>query len=285
MRRIASARTRLPRRSLRPRSSFSQPPTTTPEEADVGALSKKEFLQLYEKLYFHEVDSREKLNARLQMPLALLISLIGVVAFLLQNYEHRGFSPSAILFSLFLTGAVVALIAAIYYFILSWYGNTYAFVPSAAEIEKYRQTLLDTYRPYDEGNKLAANYFHQYMLKSYIDSSSVNTACNDNRSINLHKTNTALIFSAVIAFVAFLMFFFGGLQKGQISKTPEAKVEVTIKTGGVQMSNDPKGTVAKPPPPPPPPPLRQIREGVEVLKPQPPTQPNPKPPEDKKHGK
>jgi hypothetical protein len=261
------------------------PSTTTPGEAKADALSKKDVLQLYEKLYFHEVDSREKLNARLQMPLALIISLIGVVAFLLQNYEHRAFTPSATLFSLFLTAAIVALIAAIYFFILSWYGNTYAFVPSATEIEKYRQTLYTTYEPYDKGNALAANYFHDYLLRSYIDSSSVNTACNDNRSVSLHKTNTALIVTAVITFVAFLMFFFGGLQKGQNPKVPETKIEVTIKAEGVQMSNDPKGKAANPPPPPPPPPLRQIREGVEVVKPQPPSQANPRPPKEGKNGK
>lgn len=249
--------------------------------ADSAASNRKDALHLYEKLYFHEADAREKLNARLQTPLALIISLIGVVAFLLQNYEHRGFTPSATLFALFLTMAVIALIAAAYFFVQSWYDNTYSFVPSARVTEEYRQLLVETYKPYDGGDKLATDYFHDYMLKSYIDSSTANTAVNDKRSIDIHKTNGALIITAGITFIAFLTFFFGGLQKGRAAAPPETKIEVTVKAEGIQMSNDPKGKAANPPPPPPPPPLRQIREGVEVVQPKNP----PKPPKDNQHGK
>lgn len=239
----------------------------TPDDFDSASSNRKDTLQLYEKLYFHEADAREKLNGRLQTPLALIISLIGVIAFLLQNYEHRGFTPSATLFALLLTTAVLALIAAAYFFVQSWYDNTYSFLPSARVTEEYRQLLVETYKPYDGGEKLAADYFHDYILKSYIDSSSANTAVNDQRSINIHKTNGALIITAAITFVAFLVFFFGGLQKGRTPVPPEAKVTVTIKAEGTQMPIDTKGKPATPPPPPPPPPLRQIREGVEVVPP------------------
>lgn len=250
---------------------------------DSVAANRKDALQLYEKLYFHEADAREKLNARLQTPLALIISLSGVVAFLLQNYEHRGFTPSATLFALFLTAAVFALIATSFFFVRSWYNNTYSFLPSAKVTEGHRQLLIEMYKPYDGGDKLVTEYFQDALIQSYIDSSSANTVVNDKRSINIHKTNGALVITAAITFAAFLMFFFGGLQKGKAPEPPAAKVEITIKAEGVQMSNDPKGKAANPPPPPPPPPLRQIREGVEVVPPKNPPNP-PAPPKDN-HGK
>lgn len=249
--------------------------------ADAAASSKKAALELYEKLYFHEADAREKLNARLQAPLALIISLIGVIAFLLQNYEHRGFTPSATLFTLFLCAAVVALIVATYFFIQSWYDNTYSFLPSAQVTEEHRKRLIEMYEPYEGGDKLAADYFEDALLQSYIASSAANTAVNDKRSIDIHKTNGTLIITASITFVAFLTFFFGGLQKGQTPVIPEVKTELTIKTEGIQMSSDSKGKLANPPPPPPPPPLRQIREGVEVVQPK----DSPKSPKDNRHDK
>jgi hypothetical protein len=227
-------------------------------------LSKREVLQLYEKLYFHEAESREKLNARLQMPLALIISLIGAVAFLLQNYEHKGLSGFAVAFGLLLSLAVVAILLAAYYFTRSWFNNTYSFLPAARDTEAYRQTLLETYRPYPDGEKLAADYFTDYLLNYYVERSSENTACNDRRSLYVHRTNAALIATAIIAFVAFLVFFFGGLQKGREPILDKMTATATEQPE-INVSSDPKSNKTEPPPPPPPPPPRQIKEGVEIV--------------------
>lgn len=229
-------------------------------------MSKKEVLQLYEKLYFHEAESREKLNARLQMPLALIISLIGAVAFLLQNYEHKGLSGFVVAFGLLLALAVVAILFAAYYFTRSWFNNTYSFLPAARDTEAYRQTLLELYRPYPNGEALAAEHFADYLLNYYVERSSENTACNDRRSLCLHRTNAALIATAIIAFAAFLVFFLGGLQKGRESALVKMTAPITEQSEA-NVPNDPKSNKAEPPPPPPPPPPRQIREGVEIVPP------------------
>jgi hypothetical protein len=63
-------------------------------------MSKNPLFDLYEKLYFHEIEVREKLGGRLQTPMAIIVSLIGVLTYLLQNFDsgHSG-TATAIFFS------------------------------------------------------------------------------------------------------------------------------------------------------------------------------------------
>jgi hypothetical protein len=233
-------------------------------------MEKKEVFQLYEKLYFHEIDSREKLNSRLQTPLTLIVSFVGVHAFMLQSYGHQGFNVAAIAFISLITLSAIYLSWSTVYFVRSWYNNTYSFLPSALDTENYRQSLIRLYQPYENGRQLASDHFSNYLMDYYVRYSSANTECNDRRSIYLHKTNGALIITASIAFLAFLAFYLGGLDKANIKKATEVSIVNPVTLNGDSMSNGTKDEQAKkldPPPPPPPPPPRQIREGVEVVKP------------------
>lgn len=242
-------------------------------------MEKKDVFQLYEKLYFHEIDSREKLNSRLQTPLTLIVSFVGVLAFFLQNYGHQGFSFAAILFSFLLILSAISLTLATTFFVKSWYNNTYSFLPSAQDTENYRQSLIKLYESYKNCSQLASDYFSDYLMKNYICCSAANTECNDRRSIYLHKTNGALVVTAAIAFLAFLAFFFGHLDKANIKKTTEISVVNPVTLIGGTMSTPQKNSPPEmAPPPPAPPPPRQIREGVEIVKPKAvaPTQPESK---------
>jgi hypothetical protein len=176
-------------------------------------IEKKEIFQLYEKLYFHEIDAREKLNSRLQIPLTLIISFVGLLAFLLQNYKHHGFSAPMFFFFVLIVVSYVALALATFFFIKSWWNHTYSFLPSAQVTEDYRLALIEYYENHENNMQLVSEYFSDYLMTHYIRCSSANTARNDLRSVNLHKTNGTLIVTAIIAFVAFLFFFFGNLDK------------------------------------------------------------------------
>lgn len=188
------------------------------------------FKELYEKLYFHEIESREHLNGRLQTPLAIIMSIIAILAFMLQNLNKDIWSLGSLIFYVFFFGSVLSIGISIYFFVRSWYGNTYSFLPSAAETESYRKELINTYQSYPSGKSLAESYFDEYVLNCYISCSSINTACNDERSISLHKTNTFIIITGVTAFLAFLLFYSFGLDKANIEKVLSVKVVNEVKT-------------------------------------------------------
>lgn len=111
---------------------------------------KNPLFDLYEKLYFHEIEVREHLGSRLQTPMAIIVSIFAVLGFLIQGFDNQQATSAAILFVVLFVASAVSLIGAIYFFIRSWYGNTYAFLPSAEDTEKYRQVLDTTYKQYKE---------------------------------------------------------------------------------------------------------------------------------------
>lgn len=232
-------------------------------------MAKNPLFDLYEKLYFHEIEVREKLGGRLQTPMAIIVSLIGVLAFLIQNFDTGHSGTSAIVFIALLLLSAATLSAAIYFFIRSWFGNTYAFLPSAEDTEQYRELLNQTYENYKEGDLLAETYLYDYLCNYYIRCSTQNTKCNDKRSLNLHKTNGTLIIATILVALSSLVFFLGDLDRTKISKPTEVVIVKPIDIKGSNMTNKnpepPKGI--SPPPPPPPPPPRQIKEGVEIIKP------------------
>lgn len=240
-------------------------------------MNSNALFALYEKLYFHEIEVREKLGGRLQTPMAILVSLTGVLAFLLQNSDkqHSALIGNLFLICLFL-GAVLLSFATVF-FVRSWYGSTYSFLPSAADTDTYRATLEKTYAQYSDGNLLAEKYLSEYLCTYYIRASTNNTRVNDKRSMNLHRTNGTLILAAVAVSGAFLLFYFGDLDKSKSAKPTEVKVVTPIQITGVLMTDKKQETAQSPaipaaalptaPPPPAPPPMREIREGVEIVKP------------------
>ena len=233
-------------------------------------MPKNPLFDLYEKLYFHEIEVREKLGGRLQTPMAIIVSLIGVLAFLIQNFDKEHGATSAIAFLVLLISSAVTLVAAIYFFVRSWYGNTYAFLPSAEATEQYRLLLEKTYEQYKDGDVHAETYLNDYLCTNYIRCATQNTQCNDKRSLNLHKTNGALIVATVLVAFSFLVFFLGDLDKNKISKPTEVVIVKPVDVKGTVMTEktpEPPKEVTPPPPPPPPPP-RLIKEGVEIVKPQ-----------------
>lgn len=226
-------------------------------------MDKKELLELYEKLYFHEIEVREKLNERLQAPLTLIIAFVGVIAYLLQNYEHKEFTTTSLIFLGVVGATSVCVAVSIYFFIRSWYNNLYSFLPSANETEKYRKVLLNQYATYPNGEELANGYFKDFLSNYYVSCSTINAVSNDYRSAYVHKTNARLILTALLGFSAFLVFYIGGLDR---TRKP---TEVTLLNPihviqGVPMNTINGVQTPQPPPPLPasPPPPRQIREGV-----------------------
>jgi hypothetical protein len=177
------------------------------------------------------------------------------------HYEHKGFTAISSIFVSLHVMAWASLVAATVLFVKSWHGHAYIFIPTARVVDDYRKTLDTHYAPYPDAAQLSSKAFDEYVMNSYIDSSTSNTLVNDVRSYELHRTNTAIIYTAAFASVASAIFYFGGLDKGSDVKPLKVLITAPIALTGATMS-DPKPLPAIPPPPPHPPDNRVVREGV-----------------------
>lgn len=164
-------------------------------------MTQDDLFKLYQKLYFHEIDMREKLNSRIQIPLAIIVAQITLLGYILKCLTNIKSDFYGILVIILFVCTILLIATSIYYFIRSWYNYEYSFLPAANETEEYRSLLLETYRGYENCDLLVENALKDYLYNYYADCSTINTNNNDKRSIYIHKTSKYLIASFVIIFL------------------------------------------------------------------------------------
>lgn len=186
-------------------------------------MTNIELRQFYEKLYFQEVESREKIHARLQLPLTLILAIIGAIAFLLQNFDYQAgrWTALRVVFLFLLTCGSFTLILAMKWFVDALYNNEYYFPPDSSKTADYRDLLEQTYRDFPQSEQLVAHAMDKYLTDYYIEYAAFNTRVNDRRSAFIHRCTGAIIASAVLFIASFLAFYFGDLDKSRIKSATE----------------------------------------------------------------
>jgi predicted outer membrane lipoprotein len=168
--------------------------------------NRKDF---YEKLYFYELDFREKLESRLKLPMTAFAILTAMALFLFDdNLKEKTNELSCIFLVIYIAGCLMLLLS-IFFFIRSWYGYTYKMLPNAVVIENYYQ---DMYAHYNDLNKEKSkewtnDKFDEYLLTTFRDYAAFNTVNNDKKSYNLYLSNTAMLISLALLFVAYYPYY------------------------------------------------------------------------------
>lgn len=255
-----------------------------------GDMDKIKLFEFYEKSYFHEIDYRDKITSRLQLPLAIYISFLSLIGFMIRNINFSCETIYLILFIVIFILSSALIAVGLIYFVHAFYGHTYEFIPTAVETEAYKQELDTTYKDYENGPELSSSYLKDYLYKYYYECSSNNSKVNDKRSENLHRANSFIVFSVAPLLLTFLVFHFGNVDKNKIDKVTVIEsnkpLEITFPNypmgveiisdkakdlhsdtkdmkGGSSTMTDEKNK-KEPPPPPPPPPKRVIREDIQI---------------------
>lgn len=79
--------------------------------------------ELYEKLYFHEVDARDRVIVRLQIPLALLFSVLSIIAVLLKGVSELGFDYKYVPFYIAFAFSLVFFSLSVAYFVRAFFNH------------------------------------------------------------------------------------------------------------------------------------------------------------------
>jgi hypothetical protein len=179
------------------------------------AMDDSKALALYEKYYFHELESLEKLTPRLQLSLTMLSALIGVVIYIVARINFSA-EPSVfvrVVFTVtFVLGCVLLVVAAISFLMALW-GHTYECLPTAIDVEKYRAELIDTYKAFSDGAETAADYFQKFLLRYYAECAAHNADLNAKRYDALYECLSYMILSLPCIFTSALVFTLGGMAK------------------------------------------------------------------------
>ncbi|MBT9462145.1 MAG: hypothetical protein IV084_10875 [Rugosibacter sp.] len=195
-------------------------------------MNQDQLFQLYEKLYFHELDRREKLSARLNIPLVVLVAIIGFLSFMLNNAPRDIEATARILFWVFFVAACVATAMGVWFFKASWFGHTDKLLPTANETENYRQTLIKLYEEFEERDELVQAALKAYFYDYYMKFSSENTTNNDARAYHLYLATYAITVAVLLAFIAFIPYFlskYEGAKNDKQNSTTAATAATTTK--------------------------------------------------------
>ncbi|MCI1007237.1 hypothetical protein [Herbaspirillum sp. C7C8] len=213
-----------------------------------------ELFGLCEKLYFHEVDIRDKVNARLQMPFAIGVAMVGILGFMLQNLDRTASGTWLHVFygCYFFSGSFIFLGTS--YFIKAAWGTEYQFVAPGVFWTRYKSECYGFYQHLENADELARDAFRSMLSEQYGRTSSANAIANDTRAYHLHLTLKFLIHAGMYATFALMVFYFSGLNKQE----KDSPVRVLI-TAPIKLEKSMSET-KKIPPPPPPPPIRYVQD-------------------------
>ncbi len=171
-------------------------------------------LLFYERMYFHELDNREKLTARLQLSLAILTALVALLAYIVSRTTlQSGPGPFAVAaFLVSFASSTATLSASAWFFIRALWGHSYECLPVATEIEKYRELLAETYKDYPDGDSLTATHHKRFLVRYFAECASVNASVNQRRYELLHDCVSCTVYALPALVLLGLVFRFGGFE-------------------------------------------------------------------------
>ena len=160
----------------------------------------------YEKMYFHELAERDRLDERfrtLLVVVGIVFSLIGS----LFNAVILGPERWPYLFWVIYGLAVVAFVAAVTCYLKAWHSQYYKAFPVLRNIEKYIDQTRQHYLSETDEHTSAQwtnQAFEEFMRQSFIDHASFNALANDNKRFWLYYGNSFIISAFVFAVMAFI---------------------------------------------------------------------------------
>ncbi|MDB4077694.1 hypothetical protein N9537_07600 [Porticoccaceae bacterium] len=187
-------------------------------------MNTKDLFEFHQRMYFHELEARDKISSRLQLPLAILLATISFYGVLTKGIELDSLAQKNGLYLTLLAISFISVSIASVFFVRALWGHSYEYIPTTDETEDYNDLLISKYKEFDNCDDLVSNYLESYLRKAYSKCATKNTHVNDNRSELLHNCNSFLILSAVLLLATYV---FSNIYK--IEKKPDKEsIEVII---------------------------------------------------------
>lgn len=200
-------------------------------------MDKDRLFQLYEKAYFHELDMREKINSRLQIPIAIFGGEMALIAFMFRSSKDFSWNFKFVFFYIFLIIVIKYGIDSLKWFVKTLTGHTYLALPPPAKIEEYNQEVNKTYyHYYTDHKKQTEIVMYDFIYDYYKDSATENFYKNKKRSEFLNETYKNLIQSMKFLFISLIIFYFFGIYNKE-SEERNITIHVTNQQGKEKLND------------------------------------------------
>lgn len=160
----------------------------------------------YEKMYFHEISERDRLDDRFRTLLAIVAIVFAMMGYLF-NAIVLGSDKSPVLFWLIYGIAAISFVAAVVCYIKAWHSQHYNAFPLLTDIEEYIGQIRDHYQEKTDNHtaeQWSDEAFELFMRQSFISHASFNAQANDNKRFWLYYGNSFIISAFIFCIMAFI---------------------------------------------------------------------------------
>ena len=199
-------------------------------------MDAKEIRNLYVEAYEYELQYKDTLNARLNLPVTGLIVLVGAVAYLLNNISKLTTHWVAITFYVLLALLVLSIGFALYFLIRIIFGPKYGYISQLSEIDRYIRQIEQYNEEADEEPIALSEELDDLLKQQYCKCTSRNQQNNDCKSGYLARCLYAMIVATVILVVSGVPYY--GMKLGTTDDVQ--KIEVTNLTELMSMAKKEK---------------------------------------------
>lgn len=169
-------------------------------------MDDKSRFALYEKLYFHELERKEKLLSRLSLPLAAIAGLLSFFGYLLNKAPAASDSLSGVFFWILYDCAFVTFTLALWHFKKTWVRGGYDYVlPVLKQIDEHLESDLKPY--FGDDQEGLDKHFGKVIYDYYVTGATINATNNDERSKEMDQLSKYVAFSTALALMSFIPFY------------------------------------------------------------------------------
>lgn len=171
-------------------------------------MDEKERFTFYEKVFYQELDRKEKLYARLNMPLAMLVAIVTFLSYMLNKAPTTQAGSASVFFWVLYLSTCVMLLCGAWYFRAAWaLRDSDRGLPTLLEIETHRRSFSDDYQLYWDAPEEAEVHFRGVILNYYVAAATVNAENNDKRGEYLRSLSNCVTVALVFSVLSFFPFY------------------------------------------------------------------------------
>lgn len=172
-------------------------------------------LDLLSQRYFHELNERDKIFARLPLSFAIYTSLLTLLAYMVKALNYNANSIVLTLFFIGVISSLVLLAVSMYYTIVALTGHKYKTLPKSIallkqeeQLEQYTSDITKYNQEYGQTLEVpdAKIIFHKQLAVNFADCIDYNYQVNEFRRQAIKKSIWYTILSS-IAFVEMIFLF------------------------------------------------------------------------------
>ena len=160
----------------------------------------------YEKQYYHEIESKQKIDLRLQTIIVFTFAWLNLATYTLQVIDYENNKLISLVFYNLMTMYFVFVLKSMRYSIFSFYGSTYQYLQSPLVFDDYYNETNDYYTKHENDPDFADGELKFFIKENLIRSTHHNCTLNDERSQKAFESVKWLVISFLPFSLAFAIF-------------------------------------------------------------------------------